>query len=55
MEEIYNSLKNIETSDGVADNCKVTIGHISRTKLLQLINSKDQILSLLEPKCKTKR
>ena len=50
MSEIYYSRSNIETGDGVAENCKVTIGHISKKKLLQLINYKDPNVSLVEPK-----
>ena len=55
MSEIYYSRSNMETADGVVENCKVTIGHISKTKLLELINSKDPKVSLEVPKCKTKR
>ena len=45
----------MDTSDREANSCNLNIGKINKKKLLQLINSKDPNVSLVEPKCRTKR
>jgi len=45
----------MDTSDGAADSSNLIIGNINKKKLLQLINSKDPTVSLVEPRCRTKR
>ena len=45
----------MDTSDGEADGCNLIIGNINKKRLLQLIDSKDTNVSLVELKCRTKR
>jgi len=45
----------MDSSDGEANSCNLIIGKINKKKLLQLINSNDPNVSLVEPKCRTKR
>jgi len=55
MSKIYYCRPKMDSSNGDVDGCNLIIGNIHKKKLLQLINSKDPTVSLVEPKCRTKR
>jgi len=55
MSEFFYCRPKMDTSNGDVNSCNLIIGKINKKKLLLLINSKDPNVSLVEPKCRTKR